>query len=126
MIRKGGNYGWPLVVGDAGVEPYLDPIIMWPHATPPSGMTFHRGRLYVATLRSEALVRVGLERKGGGYEVAEIDRLFASGWFDGVYGCLRDVVVGPDDALYVLTNNLDGRSDPRPGDDKILRVTPTY
>jgi glucose/arabinose dehydrogenase len=126
VIHKGGNYGWPLVVGDANVEPYLDPIVMWPHATPPSGMTFHRGGLYVATLRSEALVRIGLERRGNGYEVTEIDRLFANDWFDGVYGRLRDVVVGPDDALYVLTNNLDGRGDPRPGDDKILRVTPTH
>jgi len=34
------------------------------------------------------------------------------------------VVVGPDDALYVLTSNRDGRGRPRPGDDKILRIVP--
>ncbi len=123
VIEKGGNYGWPLVLGGANVEPYLDPVIMWMRATPPSGMTFWNGRLYVATLRSQALVRIDLERAGDGYEVVAIDRLFANDWFSGVYGRLRDSVVGPDGALYVLTNNRDGRGSPRSGDDRILRLT---
>ena len=33
------------------------------------------------------------------------------------------VVVGPDGALYFLTNNRDGRGNPRKGDDKIYRIT---
>ena len=37
-------------------------------------------------------------------------------------GRLRDVVVAPDGALWVLTNNTDGRGAPREGDDRILRV----
>jgi hypothetical protein len=32
--------------------------------------------------------------------------------------------VGPDGALYVATNNRDGRGSPRAGDDRILRVIP--
>jgi len=123
VIKKGGNYGWPLVLGDANVEPYIDPIIMWPRATPPSGMTFWNGRLYVATLRSQALVRIDVEKSGDTYEVTNIDRLFANDWFSGVYGRLRDAVAGPDGALYVLTNNRDGRGSPRAGDDRILRMT---
>lgn len=123
VIEKGGNYGWPLVLGDANVDPYLDPIIMWPRATPPSGMTFWNGRLYVATLRSQALVRIDVEPAGDTYEVTNIDRLFASDWFNGEYGRLRDAVVGPDGALYVLTNNRDGRGSPGAGDDRILRMT---
>jgi glucose/arabinose dehydrogenase len=124
VIEKGGNYGWPLVVGKANVEPYIDPIIMWPRATPPSGMTFWNGKLYVTTLRSEALVRIAVEPAGQSYNVTAIDRLFAHDWNSGVYGRLRDVVVGPDNALYVLTNNRDGRGTPRSGDDKIIRLTP--
>ncbi len=124
VIEKGGNYGWPLVLGRANVEPYLDPIIMWERATPPGGMTFWNGRLYVATLRSRSLIRIDLERAGDGYEVVSIDRLFANDWFSGVYGRLRDAVVGPDGALYVLTSNRDGRGSPRSGDDRILRINP--
>jgi glucose/arabinose dehydrogenase len=45
--------------------------------------------------------------------------------FSGVYGRLRDVVSGPDGALYVATSNRDGRGNPRPGDDRILRVVET-
>ncbi len=123
VIEKGGNYGWPLVLGDANVDPYIDPIIMWPRATPPAGMTFWNNRLYVATLRSETLVRIDVEPVGDSYEVTNIDRLFAGDWFSGTYGRLRDAVVGPDGALYVLTSNHDGRGRPRDGDDKILRMT---
>ncbi len=123
IIEKGGNYGWPLVLGDANVEPYIDPIIMWPQATPPSGMTFWNGRIFLATLRSEALIRIDVSLSNGKYEVNSIDRLFAEDWFSGTFGRLRNAVVGPDNALYVLTNNHDGRGRPREGDDKILRLT---
>jgi glucose/arabinose dehydrogenase len=40
------------------------------------------------------------------------------------YGRLRTVVEGPDGDLYVLTSNRDGRGEPVPGDDRILRVVP--
>ena len=46
----------------------------------------------------------------------------ARGRGSGRFGRLRDAVAGPDGALYVLTNNRDGRGDPRQGDDRILRI----
>ncbi|MBN2396250.1 MAG: PQQ-dependent sugar dehydrogenase [Candidatus Atribacteria bacterium] len=123
VIQKGGNYGWPLVLGDANVEPYIDPMIMWTRSTPPSGMTFWNERLFLASLRSEALIRIDVKKLGTTYEINAIDRLFAEDWSSGTYGRLRNVVVGPDNALYVLTNNHDGRGMPRDGDDKILKIT---
>lgn len=122
VIKKGGNYGWPRVVGAAGVEPYIDPIIMWNSATPPSGMTFFHGDLFIATLRSRALIRIKLNKENNEYNVTAIERWFANDEYDGKYGRLRDAVVGPDNALYVITNNTDGRGRPFPGDDKILRI----
>jgi glucose/arabinose dehydrogenase len=122
VIESGKNYGWPVVLGDANVEPYVDPIIMWQKATPPSGMTFWNNRLFVATLRSQALIRIDITISSNSYEVTSIDRLFANDWSSGTYGRLRNAVVGPDNALYVLTNNHDGRGRPREGDDKILRI----
>jgi len=125
LLRRGGNYGWPEVVGAPGTKPYIDPIVVWKEATPPSGMTFYRGGLlghlkgdlFVATLRSEALIRIRLKKTGRGWTAARIER-----WFSGKYGRIRDVVEGPDGALYFLTNNRDGRGEPRPGDDKVLRI----
>jgi len=126
VIRKGANYGWPEVIGAPGKKKYADPLVVWEETTPPSGATFYdgdllghlRGDLFVATLRSECLMRI---RLGGGTEpeVTAIER-----WFCGRFGRLRDVVQGPDGALYFLTNNRDGRGTPRPGDDRIYRVSP--
>ena len=77
----------------------------------PSGTTFWRGEFYFATLRGESLRRVELD--DGSEQVL----------LDGEYGRLRTVRVGPDDALYVLTSNRDGRGSPADGDDRVLRLT---
>jgi quinoprotein glucose dehydrogenase len=132
VIEKGGNYGWPNVIGAPGQKPYIDPLIVWKKTTPPSGITFYggkllphlRGNLFVATLRSESLIRVKLKTEGSRYHVNAIERWFAGSDRDGKYGRIRDVVASPDGALYFLTNNRDGRGTPKDGDDKIYRITP--
>ncbi len=40
------------------------------------------------------------------------------------FGRLRDSVVGPDNYLYVLTSNRDGRGAPTEEDDQIIRINP--
>jgi glucose/arabinose dehydrogenase len=122
VIVKGGNYGWPKVIGAPGEKEFIDPIVVWKDATPPSGITFYKGDLFVATLRSEALIRIKLQRSGKSYKVTRIERWFAFDKRRGKYGRLRDVVVGPDGNLYVLTSNRDGRGNPQPGDDKIYQI----
>jgi glucose/arabinose dehydrogenase len=123
VIEKGGNFGWPRVVGKAGLGPYIDPLIMWLPATPPGGMAFWSGDLFVATLRSRALIRVQLNRQDGRYDVAAIERWFAPDHADVTFGRLRDAVVGPDNRLYLLTSNRDGRGRVREGDDRIVRIS---
>jgi quinoprotein glucose dehydrogenase len=81
-----------------------------------------RGNLFVATLRSESLIRVVLDSSGD--RVKGIERWFAHGPREGRFGRIRDVVEGHDGALYFLTNNTDGRGTPIPGDDKIYRIVP--
>jgi len=39
------------------------------------------------------------------------------------YRRLREVVQGPDGALYILTSNLDGQGVPPPDGDRVLRLS---
>ncbi len=123
VIHPGANYGWPRVVGAPGRQPFVDPLVAWrDSATPPSGSVFWNGDLYIATLRSQALIQLRVEQADGHWRVKAIERWFARNRTEGVLGRLRDAVVGPDNALYVLTNNQDGRGRPQPGDDRIVRL----
>jgi glucose/arabinose dehydrogenase len=65
-----------------------------------------------------------IEFDGKGDKVTRLERWFAKEDKEGKYGRIRDVVEGPDSALYFLTNNTDGSGSPRPGDDKIYRIVP--
>jgi len=123
VIRPGGNYGWPLVVGAPGTSGFEDPLVVWDEdSVPPAGMAFHRGALYLGMLGSGALIRLRLDGTAAETRVTAIERWFASGLEEGVLGRIRDVVSGPDGHLYVLTGNRDGRGTPRPGDDRIYRL----
>ena len=102
----------------------VDPLVAFrDSSTPPSGAAFWNESLFVATLRSQALLRIRVEHEGSIWRAVVLERWFASNRNEGLYGRLRDAVAGPDGALYVLTNNRDGRGRPQPGDDRILRIT---
>ncbi len=78
----------------------------------PAGAAFFNGRLFFTGLRGESL-----------YQATIIDKdVKIQAHFQKEYGRLRAVIVGPDRQLYVTTSNTDGRGEPRPGDDKILRI----
>ena len=125
MIRPGGNYGWPNVVGAPGLKPYADPLVVWKEtAVPLAGMAFYDGDLFVAVLGRGALIRISLAQLGPGYRVERIERWFAQAPHETRLGRIRDVVAAPDGRLYFLTSNRDGRGSPRPGDDKIYRLEP--
>jgi quinoprotein glucose dehydrogenase len=80
--------------------------------------------LFVATLRSQALIRITVQREAGLYRVKAIERWFAHDDSRGKFGRLRDAVEGPEGVIYFLTNNRDGRGDPTAGDDRIYRIVP--
>jgi glucose/arabinose dehydrogenase len=122
----GRNYGWPVVtfgeqygggpVGEGitakpGMEP---PLYHWTPSIAPSGMAFltsdrygaaWRGNLFVGSLKFSQLVRLEL----AGARVVREHRL------DGVGERVRDVRLGPDGLLYLLTDSPKGR---------LLRVVP--
>jgi len=120
LIEKGKNYGWPVIQGDETAPGMTRPVH---HSGPdvtwaPSGLAFLNGRLWFAGLRGETLYEVAIGDDGS-------VRQFLP-HFKGVYGRLRAVVVGPDQALYLTTSNRDGRGTVRAGDDKIVRIHPDF
>jgi glucose/arabinose dehydrogenase len=123
LIRRGGNYGWPVVIGSAtrGGR-FVAPVRVYRQPIAPSGGAFvtrpgssWTGDYVLAGLRGSQLRRLVIR---GARVVAEQVLL------QGSFGRLRTIREGPDGKLYVLTSNRDGRGTPRSGDDRILRITP--
>ena len=116
LIEQGANYGWPLVSWGENYDgtPIPDPptrpdlhgsLAQWTPVIAPSGMAFYhhdalpefRGHAFIGGLVSQGLTRVALG--DGGVQSQDhiaLDRR------------IRDVEVGPDGALYVLTDREDG------------------
>jgi len=119
LIQPGGNYGWPTCEGRCNPpnSGFIDPQVVWTTAeASPSGAAFANGHLFVAALRGQRLWVVPLAGDQAGTPFAELT---------GQFGRLRTVEVGPDGWLWVATNNRDGRGNPAPSDDRVLRFPPT-
>lgn len=125
-IQPGMNYGWPFAFGEQTAPGTVPPILQsGPTAATtwaPGGAAFitsgpWAGSLLFTGLRGESLYRVVLD-PADPTTVVSFERLLHR-----EYGRLRDVVEGPDGALYVATSNRDGRGNPRPSDDRLLRIT---
>jgi glucose/arabinose dehydrogenase len=118
IVRAGRDYGWPTItygleytggkVGDGithkeGME---QPLYYWDPSIAPSGMAFYdadlfpawKGSLFVGALAGKHLARLTLE----GDKVVGEERLLVD------RARLRDVRVGPEGALYVLTDESNG------------------
>mgnify|MGYP001296074852 FL=1 len=120
IIRAGVNYGWPVItygrnygigtqIGEGTTKSGMaQPLWQWTPSIAPSGMAFYtgerfpqwRGNLFVGALRGEMLVRLELD----GDKVRREERLLV-----GAVGRIRDVRVGPDGLIYLLTDSDNGR-----------------
>jgi len=123
--QPGKNYGWPVITygvdysgarigigtAQAGME---QPVYYWDPVIAPSGATFYsgaafadwKGDLLVGSLTPGGLVRLRITNG----RVAREERYLAE-----VRERIRDVREGPDGAIYLLTDDNNGR---------LLRVTP--
>jgi len=121
LIVPGENYGWPIETCSEENPQYQEPLACYTDFTlAPSGMDFLPGErldetpLYVAGLRGNRVMRVDTDDEGG---FIREEAIFEE------YGRIRTVVYH-ENALYMATNNRDGRGDPGENDDKIIKATP--
>jgi glucose/arabinose dehydrogenase len=126
-IVPGGNYGWPEVEGEGGEgSGYVDPVATFfpTSEASPSGVEILKGGaipqwegdFFMAALRGQRLYRLDLDESGAVLGQEEL--------LQGEAGRLRHVVQAPDGSLWVLTSNRDGRGNPVPDDDRIIRLGP--
>lgn len=123
IARKGKDYGWPTIAygieyaggpitgGITAKEGMEQPLYYWDPVIAPSGMTFYTGslfpawknNLFIGGLGSTNLVRLTIQ----GEHVVDEERLLTD--LQPNRERIRDVVQGPDGALYLLTDNTEGR-----------------
>lgn len=125
-LAPGANFGWPITTGGvdytyARITPYRSlpgitpPLTEWTPSIAPAGMAWYdgalfpawRGSLLVAALAERSVRRVPMA--GGQPGPQEV-------LFKELGERLRDVRAGPDGAVYLLTDNPQGR---------VLRVVPS-
>jgi glucose/arabinose dehydrogenase len=119
VMRSGLNYGWPVItygvnygsgtrIGEGDTKPgMVQPLHLWVPSIAPSGMAFVNGSqfplwggdLLVGALRGQMLVRLVLN----GEKVVREERLL-----QGRVGRIRDVRMGPDGLVYLLTDDAEG------------------
>lgn len=112
-IEAGKNYGWPTIRGDERRDGMEAPVVQSGSTTwAPSGTAYFDGHLFFAGLKGQGLFRVSVDNPSVPQKV--IDDL----------GRIREVVIGPENLLYIATGNTDGRGSPAAGDDKIIVLDP--
>ena len=119
VMRAGLNYGWPVItygvnyglgtkIGEGQEKPgMVQALKVWVPSIAPSGMAFvsgsqfpqWQGSLLIGALRGQMLVRLTLD----GEKVVSEERLF-----QGRPGRIRDVRMGPDGLVYLLTDDAQG------------------
>lgn len=115
-IEIGKNYGWPEVRGDEKRNGLVPPLVHSGSDTwAPGGAAYLDGSVYFTGLRGKSLYQAVLSGNSATIETH----------FKDEFGRIRDVIVGPDNMLYITTSNRDGRGDRQSGDDKIIRVNPS-
>lgn len=119
IVRAGVNYGWPVITYGANYglgtkigegtakEGMAQPLYYWVPSIAPSGMAFYAGErfpkwrddLFVGSLKFGLLLRLRLD----GEKVVREERFARL-----MLGRIRDVRVGPDGLIYLLTDEREG------------------
>jgi len=118
LIKEDKNYGWPNQEC-SGSKEYQSALNCYNISIEPAGIAYYgsgsldfKNSLILATLRGNILYQLPISNGNITSQKIILDGL----------GRIREVGVGPDDYLYILTGNTDGQGFPDKNDDKLLRV----
>src|SRR3990167_2576511 len=123
IIKKGQNYGWPLVSHEKNKEGLIGPKIIFTPAVAPASGTFYSGVVFpqfknhflFGGLKGEGIFRVVFAENTP-------ETIVAYEKLSGInVGRIRAITEGPDGFIYFSTSNRDGKSETRDGDDRIYR-----
>lgn len=106
LIKKGANYGWAVItygreyegpkIGEGTSKKGMEqPVAYWVPSLSPSGITFHKGDIWLANLSGQHLRRLELK---GQKVIKEEEHLKELGWR------FRNVRSGPDETLWFSTD----------------------
>lgn len=118
LIKANKNYGWPSQEC-SGSKEYQSALNCYNISIEPAGIAYYgsgsldfKNSMILATLRGNILYQLPISNGNVTSQKIILDGL----------GRIREVGVGPDDYLYILTGNTDGQGFPDKNDDKLLRV----
>jgi len=126
ILREGANYGWPIAshgidYTGALVTPFetypgmADPIHVWVPSIAPAGMAIYRGDMFAewdGDLLVAALIRGDADVPSGHVRRVDLEGGAVAGeevLFGELEARIRDVRVGPDGAIWLLTDAENGR-----------------
>ncbi|MEV6601920.1 PQQ-dependent sugar dehydrogenase [Actinoplanes sp. NPDC051346] len=116
VIQKGRNYGWPTVDGNGTDAKFTNPLVNWPIAESScAGVAVLERMIATACPQGKRLWMVDVT--GNGTVFGQPTALLAN-----EFGRLRAVTAAPDGSLWVATSNQEDGGDPKPDDDRIIRL----
>ena len=126
VARAGDDLGWPDIWRCEAARGRVAPALVFREAVPPGGGSMYRGdaipawrgSFLIGTLRSRHLHRVVLGADGR----VTAHEVYLAGDPPKGLGRLREVVQGPDGALWVTTSNCDGRGTCPAEKDVVVRI----
>jgi glucose/arabinose dehydrogenase len=135
LVRRGGNYGYPQVLGKCdqpqerdfcAAHNVTEPLIAWTPTIAPAGIDYYPGAaipewenaILMVTLKTQSLRVLKLNPAG----TAVVDEKV---YFEKAFGRLRDICVSPAGDVYISTSNRDwnpAEGFPKENDDRIIRI----
>jgi glucose/arabinose dehydrogenase len=126
VLEPGKNYGWPLIHGfcdetfentPCAIGLYTEPIHTWTPTIATSDLVYYQNPLFpewdnrvlMVTLNGQRVVAMQLNAQTTA--VTDEDQ-----YFQGLFGRLRDIAIGPNKEIYIATNS---------GSHPIIKMVPT-
>lgn len=117
LIQAGQNYGWPMQKCFSNEDAhFIPPLRCYDPGIEPGGILTYENEigsnLIISSLRNGSLYNLKIDQNE-----LHSQQIILSG-----IGRIRDVGIGYDDYIYMITSNTDGKGFPSRDDDKLIRL----